>query len=223
IILFQFGLGANAHYIILELYAQGNIILTDSEFTVMTLLRSHRDDDKGLAIMSRHRYPVEACRVFKRTDFSKLKMSLTLCKTSDFMEESVLTEGGTNSSNLFEQTKNVLGKNGKANDGARSNKTSLKAILGEALSYGPALAEHIVLDAGLSPTMKVGNDNKIDEGIVDILEKAVTRFEDWLLEVISGAKVPEGYILMQNKVSDKKGSINLESAVNKARWLVCKK
>ncbi|XP_020582235.1 LOW QUALITY PROTEIN: nuclear export mediator factor NEMF homolog [Phalaenopsis equestris] len=213
--LFQFGLGANAHYIILELYAQGNIILTDSEFTVMTLLRSHRDDDKGLAIMSRHRYPVEACRVFKRTDFSKLKMSLTLCKTSDFTEESVFTEGGTNSSNLFEQTKNVLGKNGKANDGARSNKTSLKAILGEALSYGPALAEHIVLDAGLSPTMKVGNDNKIDEGIVDILEKAVTRFEDWLLEVISGAKVPEGYILMQNKVSDKKGSINLESAVNK--------
>lgn len=42
IILFQFGLGANAHYIILELYAQGNVILTDSEFTVLTLLRSHR-------------------------------------------------------------------------------------------------------------------------------------------------------------------------------------
>ncbi|KAG0482581.1 hypothetical protein HPP92_010665, partial [Vanilla planifolia] len=37
IILFQFGLGANAHYIILELYAQGNILLTDHEFTVMTL------------------------------------------------------------------------------------------------------------------------------------------------------------------------------------------
>jgi predicted ribosome quality control (RQC) complex YloA/Tae2 family protein len=42
IILFQFGLGSNAHYIILELYAQGNILLTDSEYTVMTLLRSHR-------------------------------------------------------------------------------------------------------------------------------------------------------------------------------------
>lgn len=42
IILFQFGLGASAHYVILELYAQGNILLTDSEFTVLTLLRSHR-------------------------------------------------------------------------------------------------------------------------------------------------------------------------------------
>ncbi|XP_051198860.1 uncharacterized protein [Lolium perenne] len=29
-VLFQFGLGSNAHFIILEFYAQGNIILTDS-------------------------------------------------------------------------------------------------------------------------------------------------------------------------------------------------
>lgn len=42
IVLFQFGLGANAHYVILELYAQGNILLTDSDFMVLTLLRSHR-------------------------------------------------------------------------------------------------------------------------------------------------------------------------------------
>lgn len=40
--MFQFGLGANAYYVILELYAQGNIILADSEYMVMTLLRSHR-------------------------------------------------------------------------------------------------------------------------------------------------------------------------------------
>ncbi|XLR30389.1 hypothetical protein HN51_050259, partial [Arachis hypogaea] len=42
IILFQFGLGENANYVILELYAQGNILLTDANFTVLTLLRSHR-------------------------------------------------------------------------------------------------------------------------------------------------------------------------------------
>ncbi|XLR27253.1 hypothetical protein S83_055153, partial [Arachis hypogaea] len=42
IILFQFGLGENANYVILELYAQGNILLTDAKFTVLTLLRSHR-------------------------------------------------------------------------------------------------------------------------------------------------------------------------------------
>lgn len=219
IILFQFGLGANAHYIILELYSQGNILLTDSEFIVLTLLRSHRDDDKGLAIMSRHRYPVEACRVFERTDFTKLKVSLTQFKSSNGLEESSFNDD-RKTSNLSEQVKNnntsnVSGKNKKANDGARSNKTTLKAILGETLSYGPALAEHIILDAGLSPIMKVGVDSKIDEGTIDILGQAVTRFEDWLLDVISGSKLPEGYILMQIKVSDKKGFAIQESAVDK--------
>lgn len=52
IVLFQFGLGANAHYVILELYAQGNIILTDSEFMVMTLLRSHRYATQSICVIS---------------------------------------------------------------------------------------------------------------------------------------------------------------------------
>lgn len=219
IILFQFGLGANAHYIILELYAQGNIILTDSELTVMTLLRSHRDDDKGLAIMSRHRYPVETCRVFERTEYTKLKMSLTRFKQSNGAEEPEFN-GVKSSSNMSVQfrndnTNNISGKNKKGNDDSRSNKSTLKEILGKTLSYGPALAEHIILDAGLSPAMKVGSESTIDEGTIDILGKAVAKFEDWLSNVISGSKVPEGYILMQIKVSDKKGSTIKESAVDK--------
>eukprot|EP01018_Ginkgo_biloba_P009198 Gb_22986 [translate_table: standard] len=39
---FQFGLGKSAHHIILELYAQGNLLLTDSDYDVLTLLRTHR-------------------------------------------------------------------------------------------------------------------------------------------------------------------------------------
>ncbi len=33
-------------------------MLTDKNFEVLTLLRSHRDDEKGLAIMARHPYPM---------------------------------------------------------------------------------------------------------------------------------------------------------------------
>jgi hypothetical protein len=32
---------------------QGNIVLTNSNYEVLTLLRSHRDDDKGFAVMVR--------------------------------------------------------------------------------------------------------------------------------------------------------------------------
>lgn len=41
---------------------QGNIILTDSKYEILTLLRSYRDDDKGVAIMSRHPYPIRTIR-----------------------------------------------------------------------------------------------------------------------------------------------------------------
>nr|CAB3466189.1 unnamed protein product [Digitaria exilis] len=237
IILFQFGLGSNAHFIILELYAQGNILLTDSEYTVMTLLRSHRDDNKGLAIMSRHRYPVEACRVFERTDFSKLKDTLTMSDnvgnnepleitsgSTDAQEPSQSTNDGVSATDMSEKPlsrkekraaakSKQSGSNAKANNGAQSNKTTLKTILGEALAYGSALAEHIILDAGLVPSTKVEKapESTIDESTIQALMESITRFEDWLVDIMSGQKIPEGFILMQNKMTAKKNLTSSES------------
>ncbi|KAJ4822904.1 hypothetical protein Tsubulata_037852 [Turnera subulata] len=209
IILFQFGLGANAHYVILELYAQGNILLTDSEFMVLTLLRSHRDDDKGLAIMSRHRYPTEACRAFERTTAGKLQEAIASYEEPENSEPvSVDTE-----SNVAEKTKNEKqgkrkgGKSSeltkKSNEGNRAKQATLKTVLGEVLGYGPALSEHILLDAGLVPSTKFSKHNKLDEDTMQALVHAVTKFEDWLQDVISGGKIPEGYILMQKKTTGK--------------------
>ncbi|XVF28164.1 hypothetical protein REPUB_Repub15cG0005300 [Reevesia pubescens] len=216
IILFQFGLGANAHYVILELYAQGNILLTDSEFTVLTLLRSHRDDDKGFAIMSRHRYPTEICRHFERTTVSKLLAALTSSSEPDESEATKVNEAGNNLPDVpkeEEKKKQGSHKGGKssesnksASDNARAKQATLKNVLGEALGYGPALSEHIILDAGLVPTTKVTKDNKFDDDKIQVLVQAVAKFEDWLQDVISGDRVPEGYILMQKKNPGKEGS-----------------
>ncbi|KAJ8767313.1 hypothetical protein K2173_017357 [Erythroxylum novogranatense] len=210
IILFQFGLGANAHYIILELYAQGNIILTDSEFMVLTLLRSHRDDDKGFAIMSRHRYPTEFCRIFKRTTTAKLQEALTNVKEPEDDESIKADNEGNNVSVKPKKEKQgkTEGANSSesskvANDGYRSTRATVKNILGEALGYGPALSEHIVLNAGLIPSTKLSKNSKLGDDKIEALAQAVARFEDWLEDVISGETVPEGYILMQNKHSGK--------------------
>ncbi|KAL6343909.1 hypothetical protein AAG906_027681 [Vitis piasezkii] len=209
VVLFQFGLGANAHYVILELYAQGNILLTDSEFMVMTLLRSHRDDDKGVAIMSRHRYPVEICRVFERTATTKLQAALTSPKESE-SNEAVEASGGGNKVSDASREKQGNCKSVKSsepskntNDGARAKQATLKTVLGEALGYGPALSEHIILDAGLIPNTKVTKDSKFDIDTIQRLAQSVAKFENWLEDVISGDQVPEGYILMQNKIFGK--------------------
>lgn len=204
IVVFQFGLGANAHYVILELYAQGNILLTDSEFTVLTLLRSHRDDDKGLAIMSRHRYPIERCRVFERTTVTKLLEALTSTKEPDENESIDVIEGGSN----VPDTKEKNSSRKKTNDGARAKQATLKNLLGEGLGYGPALLEHILLDAGLVPNTKVEKDNKLDDDTVRVLVEAVAKFEDWLEDILSGDRIPDGYILMKTKNLGKKESLS---------------
>ncbi|KAG5240240.1 nuclear export mediator factor NEMF [Salix suchowensis] len=208
IIMFQFGLGANAHYVILELYAQGNILLADSELMVLTLLRSHRDDDKGVAIMSRHRYPTEICRIFERTTAEKLQEALTSFKELENSNPVKVDADGGDSNVSDKPMKEKQGKNkgGKSsvpskntNEGNRAKQATLKTVLGEVLGYGPALSEHIILDAGLVPNTKFSKDNKLDEETIQALVKAVAKFENWLQDIISGDKVPEGYILMQNK------------------------
>ncbi|XP_057468587.1 uncharacterized protein LOC130757767 isoform X1 [Actinidia eriantha] len=216
IILFQFGLGANAHYIILELYAQGNILLTDSEFVVMTLLRSHRDDNKGFAIMSRHRYPVEICRVFERTTIVKLKAALTSLEEVDKTDNTENNEGGISDPGSKGKQGNrkggkLLESNKTSNDGSRAKQATLKVFLGEALGYGPQLSEHIILDTGLLPNTKVGRDFKLDDATVQVLDEAVAKFEDWLEDIISGDRIPEGYILIQQKNLGKKEYITSEA------------
>ncbi|KAJ8573970.1 hypothetical protein K7X08_010481 [Anisodus acutangulus] len=212
IILFQFGLGANAHYVILELYAQGNILLTDSDFMVMTLLRSHRDDDKGLAIMSRHRYPVEICRVFKRTTTEKLQADLVSSAQTDQIEHVEDNERGNDGSDAPQQKRGnqksikATDSTKKGKDGARAKSPTLKVVLGEALGYGPALSEHIILDAGLVPNTKIGTGFKLEGNTLHSLTEAVKQFEDWLEDIILGEKVPVGYILMQQKALSKKDS-----------------
>nr|XP_027115848.1 nuclear export mediator factor Nemf-like [Coffea arabica] len=210
IVLFQFGLGANAHYVILELYAQGNILLTDSQFMVMTLLRSHRDDDKGLAIMSRHRYPVEVCRIFERTSTEKLQAALTRSMEPAGTESVDGSEQVNNASDVCQgmesdrKVANCRESNKKVNDGARSKHPTLKVVLGEALGYGPALLEHIILDAGLIPNTKVAKNFKLEDDTLQLLVGAVSKFEDWLEDIISGDKIPEGFILMQQKNTGKR-------------------
>ena len=46
-----FGKGEAAYHILVELYASGNVILTDSEYTILSLLRTHEfEQDARIAV-----------------------------------------------------------------------------------------------------------------------------------------------------------------------------
>lgn len=166
----------------------------------------NRDDDKGLAIMSRHRYPTESCRVFERTTVEKLLTALTSAKEDDADEAVKVDANGSDISNVVKE------KQG-ARKGGKSSAT-LKTVLGEALGYGPALSEHMILDAGLIPTAKVPKDKTWDDATIQALVQAVAKFEDWMQDIISGEIVPEGYILMQNRNLGKDSSISQSESVS---------
>lgn len=168
---------------------------------------NNRDDDKGISIMSRHRYPVEISRTFERTTRERLWEAVTSSLESGKGEGLDSNERGNNSS----VPKGKLGSHksrkpaeSNRSDSAHAKQATLKVVLGEALGYGPALSEHIILDASLIPSTRIGKDFKLEDDTIQVLAEAVARFEDWLADVITGEKVPEGYILMQQKNSGKK-------------------
>lgn len=55
---------------------QGNLILADHNYEVLTLLRSHRDDAKGFAIMARHPYPIHTIRLRQPLSGTQLASAL---------------------------------------------------------------------------------------------------------------------------------------------------
>ena len=55
---------------------QGNVILTDANYEILTLLRSHRDDNKGISFMARHAYPIHSIRLRMPLEMSQLQSAL---------------------------------------------------------------------------------------------------------------------------------------------------
>lgn len=159
--------------------------------------------------MSRHQYPTEYCRVFERTTAEKLQKALTSLKEHENGEPVDASEGGKDISEV--KTEKSDGQKGakssesakKTSESSRIKQATLKSVLGEALGYGPALSEHMILDAGLVPHMKLPKDSKLDDAMIQILAQGIGNFEDWLQDVISGDRIPEGYILLQKKSSGK--------------------
>ena len=169
-----------------------------------------RDEDKGLVMMAKHEYPVNACRFFERFSLEKLEAAMRDHKTPEEVDELGVkeevpdpvphdTKKGKGKSEKAVKEKKVKTPWGKKEDSGRT----VKSVLAGCLGYGPALCEHIVLDSGLQSGMKVsvGADGvlNISKEDLDVLMAAIKRFEDWLYSVVNGDQIPEGFVYMQKK------------------------
>ena len=68
IIDFHFGEGEHSYHIILELYSNGNIILTDKNYNILHLLRRYTDQENNLILKVNEIYPSEK---FRKIEYNK--------------------------------------------------------------------------------------------------------------------------------------------------------
>ncbi|KAI8086191.1 fibronectin-binding protein A N-terminus-domain-containing protein [Halteromyces radiatus] len=167
---FEFGGGENSlgFHIIAEFYASGNIILTDHEYRILTLLRVVQSDT--VRMVAGEIYNIDATlRDFQKVEVDKLKQ--------------------------------VLQKAGP--------KDTLKKILNIGFEYGPAMTEHIILEAGLNPNTKVATefDCSDDSPALKDLLVAFTKSDEMVASTAN--KVPKGYIiLLDNANQDRQQDID---------------
>ena len=58
----QFGSGEAAYHLIIELYDRGNILLTDHEHMIITVLRPRTDEDADVKFTVKEQYPIHLAK-----------------------------------------------------------------------------------------------------------------------------------------------------------------
>uniref|UniRef100_A0A6U1AHC6 NFACT RNA-binding domain-containing protein n=1 Tax=Rhizochromulina marina TaxID=1034831 RepID=A0A6U1AHC6_9STRA len=154
---FRFGSGTECHHIILEMYAAGNIILTDHSYSILAVLRSHKFDETASTAVNQL-YPIAH--------------ATTLAAAAGGGEAD--GEGGTTGPLTQESSPDSLREFIRAQvaavseAGTKSNKArklTLKQVLmtrGSGMAqYGIDIIQHCILTAGLNPNMKMNADTPL--------------------------------------------------------------
>ncbi|CAM9319563.1 unnamed protein product [Chrysoparadoxa australica] len=188
---FRFGSGESTCHILLELYASGNIILTDGKYEVLQLLRVHSYDDKTLVAV----HQVGPAKPMNDLPLSSLRQqaspspsSATLLSMYPAAHAVADSEGEVNLEAEDAAVKMLewLTSTGEGslaplcylfsplpvppqNTSKRAKKASLKQLLmrrGSGVSvYGPSIIEHCILSAGLKPNLKLQDVEALVSGL----------------------------------------------------------
>ncbi|CAG9466235.1 unnamed protein product [Pedinophyceae sp. YPF-701] len=169
IVVFTFGQGDMTHHVILELYSSGNVVLCNAQYQVLALLRSHRDDAQGLVIMPNRPYPIHACRLREPFDPERVRAALVPPPVKpEAAEDAAEADAGDDGKKARRKKK----RRDPAHFAARQ-------AVAAALPWGPQLAEHVCLLAGLQPARRL-DEAPLSGGEFQALVEAIRWAESWL-------------------------------------------
>lgn len=195
---FKFGSGESANHLILELYSTGNIVLTDANYEVLALLRSHQFSEE-LVLKVGEIYPISCCTNIDSLQTSSEELTrlsggealskwLAL-KTQQFMEEQ-------SAHDAIAETKTKK-KKGQSGAGKTPFVRQLLLIKKSCVSYlGPDILDHCLAIAGIDHTARV------DDAFLSNYEQLSLLLEQLRLAVgalLNQLEVPApGYLLVDS-------------------------
>ena len=175
---------------VLELFAQGNIVLCDHAWTVLTLLRSHRDDAQNLQIMPNHVYPLAAARAFTRTPQGVITQ--LLIKSAAAGGNVPLADEPGDAAPTTEQAAGPRAQRKRGQQSSANDPGCVHGALNAHLPYGPGLLEHCLTTACIAPSTPL----PLATDAAEAVEAAVTTLEAWFESTIKeGAPPPKGYLI----------------------------
>jgi len=192
-----FGTAEKRCSLILELYARGNLILTNASYEILALLRSHDYQEAAVQVKVGQVYPVTYATSV--SDDSKGILNMTSGEAVEWAK-TVLTPK--------EDTTESTKKKKKSDSGIPLKALLLKPSSGVSY-YGPSLLEDCILCANLDPNVKMKADN-VDEALTvvewDALVASLKEEGPKIMNELSTVD-SKGYILYRPKPeSDENGS-----------------
>ena len=202
---FVFGAGDTKHALVLELYAQGNLVLLDKNDTILTLLRPVRDDDAGLIMLGNHPYDRSRFRERVATSLEAL--------------EAALATGDASSISAISESPDPHASSSSTDNRSRPPRT-LREALCRAFGFSPQIADRVASRAGAraggqtklplvfdttfekiseDETSRVTNDENeaCGEKEKSLLMRNVVKelgdLETWLDGIADGSVKPEGH------------------------------
>lgn len=144
----KFGYGENAYHIILELYGQGNIILTDYNYEILSLLRSHQFEE-DVAVKVGEIYPL------------RYTTSMTHLAEDRLQAQGSIDDGGMDAfiADLHQAERDaefLADADKKTKKKALTLKQFLLSKASAFASSGPDIIEHCLTRCGFASSIKVG-------------------------------------------------------------------
>jgi predicted ribosome quality control (RQC) complex YloA/Tae2 family protein len=211
---FKFGSGDSVCHIILELYASGNIVLTDGAYEIQALLRSHQFDD-DVAVKMHEIYPIAFTTSLDTMSLNSssdqpqsiLEMSepqfIAWAQQRDRLHDEAQSQDLQQS--LEQKDANGNGKkSGGGNKKNKAKKMTMRQLLlckeSGIASFGPEIIDHCLLAVQLSPSTKVADifgDSVEQQSTIASLLRELQQGSN-LLSLLNTPGQP-GYILIRQK------------------------